>query len=160
MESSAAGMHDRPRRRIRWHEVIVMLFEAVSLFFLIFTSLVGVTALLKLLFESLFGSEPDRLLHVFPISGEEPGVEYVLRGLLARTGGPIAVLDCGMNEEKRDIVRALIRRYGERLVLLGPDELGHWAAEYHARIVPQGSDKAPRGREKEAGHGAAGMDHH
>lgn len=137
-----------------------MLFEAVSLFFLIFTSLAGVTALLKLLFESLFGGEPDRLLHVFPVSDGEPGVEYVLRGLLARTGGPVAVLDCGMDAERQEIVRALARRYGERLVLLRPEELGRWAAEYRESVVLQGHAQALHGRKKEAGHGAAGMDHH
>ena len=118
-----------------------MLFEAVSLFFLIFTSLFGVASLLKLLFESLFGKNLDRILTVLAAHGREPGLECILRGQLRRATRPVAVVDFGMEEETRQIVDRLMLE-NDCLYLLAPEELAAWAEERRAQWGNAESEQA------------------
>lgn len=104
-----------------------MLVEVISLFFLIFTSLFGIAALLKLLFESLFAKRSDRILAVLPVRGEEPDLDCTLQGLLRQSERPVAVVDFGMDRDAHGVILRLMERF-EQLILLRPDEVAGWVA--------------------------------
>lgn len=110
-----------------------MLWEAISLFFLIFTSLFGISALLKLLAASLFGKSSDRILTVLPVAGQEPALEDTLRGLLVCSDQPIAVVNFGLDSEAQDVVSRLTEHF-DRLMLIRPEELTDWVTEHRPDI--------------------------
>ncbi|MCI8407470.1 MAG: glycosyltransferase family 2 protein [Oscillospiraceae bacterium] len=99
-----------------------MIGDAAGLFFLIFTSLVGVFTLLRLLAGGLLGAPPEEsVISILPMRGREERAEYLLRSL-ARQGSRILVADFGMDEETRAVVTRL-QAEQTNLRLLDEEEL-------------------------------------
>lgn len=97
--------------------------EAIGLFVLIFTSLVGIFTLVRLLSERLLDGAPEEeVISILPIKGHEERVEYLLRALSEKSHHKIIVADFGMDEETRGIVLRM-RAEHQNLNVLDENEL-------------------------------------
>ncbi len=105
-----------------------MIGEAIGLFVLIFTSLVGIFTLIRLLCDGLFGGAAEEdVITILPLKGHTEKTEYILRALMSRANHRIIVADFGMDEETREIVRKL-KAERQNLSLLDENELEDYIA--------------------------------
>lgn len=97
--------------------------EAIGLFVLIFTSLVGIFTLVRLLAEKLLDGAPEEeVISILPVKGHEERVEYLLRALSEKARHKIIVADFGMDEETREIVLRMKAEF-QNFNLLDENEL-------------------------------------
>lgn len=99
-----------------------MIIEALTLFFLIFTSLIGIISLIRLLAAWVFERNiQDKAVIVLPVKGHEERIEWIVRSLLSeREHRKVAVLDLGMDSETLEITSKLAGTHTS-LVLLDRD---------------------------------------
>lgn len=72
-----------------------------SLFFMIFTSLVGIHTLVNLAVKRLFDKKGEiSPLKLLPVKGESEELEYIIRTSLVEDE-QLTVIDCGLSEQAR-----------------------------------------------------------
>lgn len=114
-----------------------MIGESIGLFVLVFTSLVGIFTLVRLLTDWVYRDAPEEdVISILPLKGHEERIEYLIRGLSAHSQHKIIVADFGMDQETRDIVLRLKAEH-QNLCVLQENELDDYilsfAREYESR---------------------------
>ena len=104
-----------------------MIIEALTLFFLIFTSLFGIISIIRLLAVRIFERNiQDKAVTVLPVKGHEERIEWILRSLLSeREHRQVAVLDLGMDSETRELAGKLAGTHPS-LILVDRDSISDY----------------------------------
>lgn len=100
----------------------MILGQYIGLFVLLFTSLVGIFTLARLLWTRILEkADMEKSVTLLPLHGREEQIEYLLRNLGEKEGQIIA-LDLGADQETLDIVRRF-QLGKKKLSLLKKEEL-------------------------------------
>lgn len=76
----------------------------ISLFFMIFTSLIGIHTLVKAVTKRIFDKSKTRhYLRILPLRGETEELECVIRDALDEEE-PLVIIDCGLSDEAKSTV--------------------------------------------------------
>lgn len=88
-----------------------MIIEALTLLFLIFTSLFGIISLIQILAVHIFERNVrENAVLLLPVKGHEERIEWMVRNLLAeRERRRVGILDLGMDKETREIAERLTK---------------------------------------------------
>ncbi|MFZ2539284.1 MAG: hypothetical protein WAX04_10335 [Oscillospiraceae bacterium] len=101
----------------------MLLFEYLSFFLLIFTSLVGIFAIVKTINEWIFDDNTQLLpISILQIKEHDDRIEMLLRSFLRKTDGPVIIVDLGIDEEMLTIIQT-IKGNGENVSIVKDFEL-------------------------------------
>lgn len=101
----------------------MVLFEYLSFFLLIFTSLVGIFSIVRAIADWVYGDSSElKPVSILRISGEDDRIEMLIRGFFSKTDGEIIIVDTGCNEEMLKKIN-IIKGNRENVWLLKKDEL-------------------------------------
>lgn len=100
-----------------------MLFEYIAFFILLFTSLIGIFSIVKVITEWIFDdSEIMKKIIILPLYKSDDRFEMMLKTFLVNNKGVIYLVDMGLDEETTAIVEDMIKNYSE-VKLINASEL-------------------------------------
>lgn len=102
-----------------------MLFEYIAFFILLFTSLIGIFAIVKVITEWIFDdSEIMKRVIILPLYKSDDRFLMMLKTFLTNNKGTIFLLDKGLDEQTLTGVKNMIEDYSE-VKLISESELSN-----------------------------------
>lgn len=101
----------------------MLLFEYISFFLLVFTSLVGIFSIVRIITEWIYDDNTDlHTISILPLKPNEERVEMLLRSFFSKNEGNVIILDLGIDEKTIEIIKH-IKGKRENVAIVKNDEL-------------------------------------
>lgn len=108
------------------------MLEYISLFILLFTSLVGILEISHIFSEKLFCKKSDDESYItIPLYGENEKLEYVLRCATLKTDHSVILLNCGLNNEQIAKAQQIAKTF-DKVKFMDIDEMSRYFKESKA----------------------------